>query len=263
MGFKTLYVDVDPQGNGSMIYSEIDMIEVLENLINNKETENGYTVQDLFINPKMDIHECIRKTRYNNLDVIPALLTLSEIETQLKADITSPQQFRLKKHLKSIENEYDYCIIDCSPSVSLLNINALAASSEVFIPVRCDAWSGIGLIVSKKLIETVSDYNPLIKIGGYFFTQWNSRKNISKAVYMILNNYMGKHFIPIVIPQSSLIEEMSIENKPLFEMDKNKKQKITREYYKLAEFVTASDQERAKMKEKYQGYFDELVEKYM
>ena len=262
MGYKTLYVDVDPQGNGSMIYSDIDMIEVLENLINNRETENGYTVQDLFINPSLDIHECIRNTKYDNLDVIPALLTLSEIETQLKADITSPQQFRLRKHLKNVENEYDYCIIDCSPSVSLLNINALAASNEVFVPVRCDAWSSIGLIVSKKLIDTVADYNPILKIGGYFFTQWNSLKNVSKAVYMILDNYIGECFVPIAIPQSSLIEEMSVENKPLLDIDKNKKQRVTQEYFKLAEYIAANDLDRNKMKKEYQDYFDTLVEKY-
>ena len=130
MGKKVLFVDVDPQGNSSSIFSDLDVIDLLANMIQGTETNQEVTVQDLFINSKMDIHEAIRKTRYENLDVIPALLTLAEIEEQLKADIKMPQQFRLKNHFKKIENEYDYCVIDCSPSISILNVNALAAADK-------------------------------------------------------------------------------------------------------------------------------------
>lgn len=261
MGKRVLYCDVDPQGNGSSIFNKIDEIELLANLIQGIDIYEGEaTVQDLFINSKMDIHDSIKKTEYKNLDVIPALLTLSEIEEQLKADIKIPQQFRLKNHFKAIQDEYDYCIIDCSPSISILNVNALAASDEVYIPLRCDGWSAIGVVVSKRLIDTVSEYNPSLKIGGYFFTHFNSRKKISKNILSLLNVILPEYFIPITIPQSKLIEEMSLSGIPLGESDKNRKQRITQNYWQLTQFIMANDNEKRKIKEELMPEFKEILQ---
>lgn len=261
MGKRVLYCDVDPQGNGSSIFNKVDEIELLANLIQGIDIYKGEaTVQDLFINSKMDIHDSIKKTDYENLDVIPALLTLSEIEEQLKADIKTPQQFRLKNHFKTVQNEYDYCIIDCSPSISILNVNALAASDDVYIPLRCDGWSAVGVVVSKRLIDTVSEYNPSLKIGGYFFTHFNFRKKISKNILNLLNVILPEYFIPITIPQSKLIEEMSLNGIPLGESDKNRKQRITQNYWKLTQFIMANDNEKKKIKEELMPEFKNILE---
>ena len=116
-GLKVLLVDIDPQGNTSNMFSEVDVITLLTNrLLNIPETDIP-SVGDLFVNRNADIKKCIRKTDYEGLDIIPSLLTLSEIEEQLKADITTPQQFRLKKHLEKVKDEYDFCLIDCSHQV--------------------------------------------------------------------------------------------------------------------------------------------------
>mgnify|MGYP002799671271 CR=1 FL=1 len=259
MGKKVLFVDVAPQGNSSSIFSDLDVIDLLANMIQGTETNQEVTVQDLFINSKMDIHEAIRKTRYENLDVIPALLTLAEIEEQLKADIKMPQQFRLKNHFKKIENEYDYCVIDCSPSISILNVNALAAADEVYLPVRCDGWSAVGVVVSKRLIDTVSEYNPALKIGGYFFTHFNARKKISKEILTLLNVILPEYFIPVTIPQSKDIEEMSVTGIPIGELDKNRKRKITQNYWELTKYIASNDNERKKIKNILMPEFEQMI----
>lgn len=259
-GGRVLLIDVDPQGNTSMILNQMDVMNILTNVITGENTQHGYTVQDLFINAELNIHETIKKTRIDNLDIIPSLLTLSEIEELLKADVRTPQQFRLRKHLKAIENEYDYCLIDCSPSVNILNINALAASHEVFIPCRPDAYSAIGLVIVKRLIDTVQDYNPELEIGGYYYTPWNGRKNISRQVHAILNAYMPDKFVPVVIPQNKFVEEMSITQKTLLDMDKNMKYATTRGFWELAQYIIDNQSKRKNYRNENTKQFDLLIE---
>lgn len=258
-GKRVLLIDVDPQGNLSMILSDMDTMDIFASIIQGEETASGYTVEDLFINSEIDIHETIKKTRYENLDIIPSLLTLSEIEEILKADVRTPQQFRLKKHLKDIQKEYDYCIIDCSPSVNILNINALAAAQEVYIPCRPDAHSAIGLVIVKRLIDTVQDYNPELEIAGYFYTPWNARKNISRQVHALLNAYMPDRFIPVSIPQNKLVEEMSITQRTLLDADKNMRYATTKGFWLLAQYITMSKSERKKFRKDNVSEFDKLI----
>lgn len=236
---KVLLIDVDAQGNCSSIFSENQMIDLLTSLLKDSPiTHKEKTVEDLFIDSSLDIHECIKKTAYKNLDIIPALLTLSECEELLKADIRTPQQFRLKKHLDNIQEEYDFCIIDCSPSINILNINSLVASDQVYIPLKCDAWSATGMCIAKKLVKTVSSYNPRLQLAGCFFTQWEGMKNVSKTTYSLLEAFVPDLLLPITISKSKLIEEMSYMQKPLLEYDNSaKKSKVTKDYINLTEYI--------------------------
>ncbi len=236
---KVLLIDVDPQGNCSSLFNQIEMVKLLYGLL--QGTPNQYsknTVEDLFLDAEKDIHDCIYHTKYNNLDIIPALLTLSECEEILKSDIRTPQQFRLKNHLDKISEEYDYCLIDCSPSINILNINSLVASDDVYIPLKCDAWSATGMCIAKKLIKTVSSYNNRLRLAGCFFTQWEGMKQVSKTTYDLLEAFVGDILLPITISKSKLIEEMSYTQKPLYEYDtKKEKSKVTQDYMKLTEYI--------------------------
>lgn len=236
---KVLIIDMDPQGNTSLTFSNINVIKYFENLLTESEIEvEDCTIEDLLLDSQIDIHKSIIHTDYPGLDIIPSLLTLSEAEQMLKADITSPQQFRLANHLKAIEDEYDYCIIDCSPSINIININALAASDEVYIPMKCDAWSGIGMCVAKRLINTVSMYSPKLKYKGCFFTQWEANKNVSKTVLELLKINVGDELLPVTIRKSKLIEEMSYMQKPLLCYDTKKGYDgVTKDYLKLTKMI--------------------------
>lgn len=237
-GKKILLVDLDPQMNSTCLFSDVDFVKLFIEIYRGAGNETQKSVEDLLLNKDADIHECIQHTRYENLDIIPSYLTLSEAEERMKADVRSPQQFRLKRHLEAVQNEYDYCIIDSSPSVSIINVNGLAAAEEVYLPLRCDGGSLLGAAITMNLIETVAEYNPDLKIGGMFFTQWNGRKNISKAVYELLDEMFGKYIIPVMISTSKNIEEGSLMQMPLLAYDSGKnKSRVTEDYLKLTEYI--------------------------
>lgn len=234
---KVLIIDLDPQMNSTMMFSEIDFAQIFNDICRGVNVgKKG--VERLLLDKNVDIHECIVKTNYKNLDIIPSCLTLSGTEDLMKSDVASPQQFKLKRHLNAVKDEYDYCIIDTSPSLSLINMNGLAAADELYIPLKCDGGSllGVGLVTS--IYETVAEYNVNLKIGGIFFTQWNERKNVSKVVYQILNKKFGKYMLPISIGTSKNMEESTLAQTPLWDYDNKKsKCKVTEDYIELTEYI--------------------------
>ena len=237
---KVLLIDLDPQMNTTCLYSEVDFLQLFAKVYNgeNVHTPGSKSVEDLLMDREMDIHDAIKKTEYENLDIIPSYLTLSETEERMKADVKTPQQFRLQKHLKAVQNEYDYCIMDSSPSVSIVNINGLAAADRVYLPVRCDGVSLLGVAITMNLVQTVQEYNPRLKIGGIFFTQWNGRKNVSKTVYELLQEAFGNYILPTNISVTKNIEEGSLVQKPLLAYDNGKEKcRATKEYMQLTKYI--------------------------
>lgn len=250
---RVLIIDLDPQGNSSALYNDADIIDLLSGLLQGQQNGNSQkSIEDLLINKSLDIHDTIKKTAYKNLDIIPSYLTLSATEEKLKADILSPQQFRLANHLDKIQDEYDYCFLDCSPSISIININGLVAADEVYIPLRCDAWSAIGMCIARDLIDNVTDYNRKLKLAGIFFTQWEGKKRVSQAVYGMLEGFVSKELLPITISKSKLIEELSLEQTPLLAYDTKKGySKVTQEYIALTNYILSDVTGRQEIKQKY------------
>lgn len=242
-GKKVLLIDLDPQGNTTSMYSEVDVMDQLSAALQGQALEKELSLEDLFLDSKLDIHKVIKKTQYPNLDIIPSFLTLAAVESQMKNDVTNILQFRLKNHIKKIEEEYDFLIIDCSPSLSIVNVNGLALPEvEVYIPMRADAWSGIGMTIARQAIDDVRDYNPSIHYKGCFFTQWEA-KSVNKTVLEIYEKIIPQELIPVRIRKSKLIEEMSYMQKPLMAYIKEEKirkrdsEKIVNDYEKLIEFI--------------------------
>ena len=240
-GKKVLLIDLDPQMNTTTMFSEVDFVNLFYNIYKGTCEKTRKSVEDLLLNREENIHECIQHTKYENLDIIPSYLTLSEAEELMKADVKTPQQFRLQRHLQAIQNEYDYCIIDSSPSISIINVNGLVAADEVYVPLRCDGGSLLGVAIIMNLFEAVSEYNSRLKMGGMFFTQWNGRKNVSKTVYELLSDMFGDYILPIMISSSKNLEESSLVQTPLLAYDTGKnKCKATQDYLALTEFILQS-----------------------
>lgn len=236
--YRVLIVDLDPQSNSSSLYSEVDFFKIFFQILKNEPNpDKELSVEDLLMDSTLDPHLCIKHTEYPGLDIIPAFLTLSEVEERLKADTRTPQQFKLRMQLEKIQDEYDFCFIDCGPSVSLLNINALAASEEVYIPARCDGGSMIGVAIATKLIETVQTYNPMLHIGGIFLTQFMGNMNVGKTSYEILDTAFGDAFLPITIGVSKNLMENTYEQRPLFSFDQ--KSKVAKNYKELVDYILA------------------------
>ena len=235
---KVLLIDLDPQMNSTTMYSRVDFVKLFYNIYKGTCERLEKSVEDLLLNRVEDIHECIQHTVYENLDIIPSYLTLSEAEELMKADVKTPQQFRLQRYLRGVQEEYDYCIIDSSPSVSIINVNGLVAADEMYVPLRCDGGSLLGVAIIMNLFEAVSEYNAKLKMGGMFFTQWNGRKNVSKSVYELLSEMFADYILPVSISTSKNLEESSLVQIPLLAYDKGKnKCKATQDYLALTELI--------------------------
>lgn len=240
---KVLAVDIDPQGNLSKLYgfNGNDRKYSLKEQLTGEIYPVSNTIEDILMDSSKDIHDCIYSTAYENLDIIPSYLTLSNVENQLLGNALTPQQEKLKKQLNKVKQEYDYCVIDCGPSVSLLNINALYASNEVYIPSKCDRDSRDGIVNIINLISTVREYNPELKFSGCFLTQFTERKLICKEAWDDCKEALGDKLLPITVPVNTKVEQTSSMNKPLYEIDPSGK--ATQSYMKLAEYMMAPNKE--------------------
>ena len=164
--YKTLLVDADPQANAT---SGVGI------------TPKGIkSVYDCLVNdvPARDI---IIPTHNPNLDLLPSHIDLVGAELEL---INMPErEFLLKKSLASIQDDYDFIIIDCSPSLGLITVNALSAANSVMIPVQCEfyALEGLGKLLNTiKIVQT--RLNPELEIEGILLTMYDTRLRLSNQV---------------------------------------------------------------------------------
>lgn len=234
---KVLLIDMDPQANTSQLFgfegeSQYSLKEILE--------EDAYpiknTVEDILWDMNKDIHDCIYQTDYTGLDIIPSFITLCNMENRMLVNITEPNQFRLYKQLDKVQNEYDYCLIDCGPSVSLLNINALAASDTVYIPSKCDKSSRIGIANVLRMVKNVQSFSgKRLEFGGCFLVQYDNRKKICREAWEDCRKALGEKLLSVTIPTCTKIEQTGSLKKPLLEVDPHGK--ATMSYQELADQI--------------------------
>ena len=239
---KVLIVDIDPQANTTITLGNTDFMDLLKQKTGIiKDQESLISIEDLVINNNIDIHEAIKQTSIHNVDIIQALPTLAAVEESLKADIRTPQQFRLRNQLAKLnDNEYDYVLIDCGPSLSILNINALVASDEVFIPTQVDSGSLWGVTMTiNELIKPVRSYAPGLTLGGIFVTRCRDYTTAAREGYRILEELYPDKLLPITINENVAVQNSSQKRIPLPKL--NKRAQATKDYYMLAGYIDAAD----------------------
>ena len=238
---RVLMIDLDPQANTTARFSNINVYERLERKLHGDIRSIDNSISDLLLKRNIEVHDCIRKTIYENLDIIPSDLQLGDVQDRIKADVTVPPQFRLKGHINKLQDEYDYCIIDCAPSVSIANVNGLAVCDEAYIPTTTDGDSLEGVAYALDLVRTVKDYNEKLEISGCFFTRWENQ-GVPKMAYELLEEMVPGLLLPFKMYKSKLIGEGSYLNLPLLIADKRKTiSKLTTNYLHLTEFIMADD----------------------
>lgn len=211
LGKKVLLVDADPQGHltiglGFPKAQSITLKNMLENII--METK---------FNPREAIlsHE-------EGIDIVPSNKLLAGMDMSLFT--IQDRESVLKEYLQSLEVNYDYIIIDCSPSLGMMTINAITAANSIVIPVQPQYYATDGLT---ELLKTVrkSRFNPNIKIEGILFTMDSNRLNFSKKIKEVVKNAYEKDItiFDTVIPNSVRISEASSQGISIFNYDKNGK----------------------------------------
>ena len=167
LGKKVLVIDIDPQGNTTSGLG-----------VDKEEAEN--TVYELLLG-ELEISDCIQKEVFENLDIIPSNINLAAAEIEL-IDVED-KQFILKKAVDEVRENYDFIIIDCPPSLSMLTINAMCAGDTVLVPIQCEYYALEGLSQLMQTIELVKErLNTELEIEGVVFTMYDARTNLSLQV---------------------------------------------------------------------------------
>ena len=228
-GFKTLLIDMDPQSNatsGLGIYPE-DI------------KKSSY---DAIINFEVPA-KTVLKTNYENLDIMPSSEKLSGAEVELVSNFK--REYRLKDIIDQISNEYDYILIDCSPALGLLTVNALTASGEVLIPLQCEYYALEGIARLLKTVDLVKhNLNKGLEISGVVLTMYTRTRLSDQAVKEIRKYFPGKVF-KTIIPRNVRLAEAQSFGKPILSYDPGcrgarayeslTKELIDRHRYKLKE----------------------------
>jgi len=209
-GKKTLVIDLDPQGNATTGLG-------LSNTANSETTI--YSV----LNGNKRISDVIQKTRFTNLNLITSNVDLSGLEVETAGD--SRRAFKLKDELGAILNDsrasYDYILIDCPPSLSLLTIMALVASDALVVPLQTEFFALEGLTQLMKTIERIkSNLNPSLEIRGILLTMFDKRNKLSGQVETEARNYFKEKVYTTSVPRNVRLSEAPSHGIPVLLYDK-------------------------------------------
>lgn len=207
---KILVIDLDPQGNATTGLG-------LSNTDNSDQTI--YSV----LNGTKNVSEVIHKTNIENLDLITSNVDLSGLEVETAED--SRKAFILKDRIMAYLNDsrasYDYVLIDCPPSLSLLTIMALVASNSLVVPLQTEFFALEGLTQLMKTIERIkNNLNPNLTIKGILLTMYDRRNKLSSEVEKEARDYFKEKVYQTVVPRNVRLSEAPSHGVPVLIYDK-------------------------------------------
>ena len=208
---KILVIDLDPQGNATTGLG-------LSNMDNSSDTIYGV------LNGTREISDVIKKTQFENLDIITSNVDLSGLEVETADD--SNRAFILKTKLTAYLNDsrrlYDYVLIDCPPSLSLLTVMALVSSNSLLVPLQTEFFALEGLTQLMKTIERIKvSLNPDLKIRGILLTMYDKRNKLCSQVESEARRYFDDKVYKSVIPRNIRVSEAPSHGMPVIKYDKN------------------------------------------
>ena len=222
MGTKTLILDLDPQGHATLgLGRNPDKLKT--------------SIYETLTKKHMPMSKVIHRTYMRGLNIAPSNILLSGAELEM-AEIPE-REYILTERLKTVSSEYDVCIIDCPPSLSLLTLNALVASTDVIVPVQVHYYAMEGL---KQLIETINiirERYPLsrVKILAMLLTFVETRTLLSRQIQRQMREYFGSLVFDTVIHKSTRLAEAPSAGESVITYDD--KCKSAFEYIQLAKEV--------------------------
>ena len=221
LGYRTLVVDLDPQGNAS--------------------TGLGINIRGLqasmydVILSDVPIEDCVEASSVRNLFVAPASLDLAGAEIELVPAFS--RELRLKQALAEVRDDYDYVLIDCPPSLGLLTINGMAAATEVLVPIQCEyyALEGLGqLLRNVGLVQ--KNLNPTLEVSTIVLVMYDARTKLSDQVAREVREHFGPKVCRIMIPRTVRLSEAPSFGQPIIAFDPSSRGAIA--YRELAKEVS-------------------------
>ena len=203
-GKKVLAVDMDPQGNlTSGLGVDKDSVEK--------------SIYELIIG-EVDIEEVINKEVLENLDIIPTSIDLSAAEIELIG--VDDKEYILRNAIDQVKDQYDFVIIDCPPSLSMLTINAMTTADSVIVPIQCEYYALEGLSQLIHTVELVKDrLNSKLEIEGVVFTMYDARTNLSLQVVENVKDNLQQNIYKTIIPRNIRLAEAPSYGLPINKYD--------------------------------------------
>ncbi len=218
-GKRVLLLDLDPQGNAS------------SGLGLKKHEYQDANIYHVLIG-EHTLPEVIKPTPVANLAVAPANPDLVGAEIELVD--TPKREYRLKEALKPLQDQYDYVLIDCPPSLGLLTLNALTAANTFIVPLQCEYYALEGL---SQLLNTAGlvkkSINPELRIEGIVLTMFDTRNNLSHQVVSEIQTHFGDKVFRAIIPRNVRLSEAPSHGQPIIEYDQKSIGSV--KYLELAE----------------------------
>ena len=219
---RTLIIDMDPQSNTSISLVDLEQLEL--------------SVYEALVEPSLQLRDAIYKTPVENLDLIPAKISLAKLESKLLGEMDG--HFRLRDRLQTLRSHYQYIIIDTPPTLGLITVNALVAASHLLIPIQSSyfALEGTG-----DLLETMdkvrSRPNPDLRLLGVLITLHDKRTTLSRDVQKKIKESFGEKVFKTVINKNVRLEESPAHKEAIFTFAPRSRGAY--EYYSLSEEVIA------------------------
>ncbi|HVM63848.1 MAG TPA: AAA family ATPase [Acidimicrobiales bacterium] len=227
LGFRTLIVDLDPQGNATTGLG-----------VNARNLE--HSIYDVLMH-ELPIDECIEPTSVRNLFVAPATIDLAGAEIELVPAFS--RELRLRRALGDVADDYDFTIIDCPPSLGLLTINGLAAAGEVIVPIQCEYYALEGLSQLLRNVSLVqSNLNPALDVSAIILTMYDARTKLADQVAAEVRQHFGPKVCRNVVPRTVRLSEAPSFGQPITVFDPSSRGALA--YRELAKEVSGGAPQR-------------------
>ena len=200
IGQKILVIDMDPHGNTTSGFG-----------IDKNQLTN--TIYEMIIG-ECDLKECLLEQVIENLSILPANVNLSGAEIELIE--IERREYVVKDRIEEVREQYDFVIIDCPPSLSMLTINAMTTADTVLVPIQCEYYALEGLSQLLQTIRLVKQrLNPQLEVEGVVFTMYDARTNLSLQVVENVKNNLNQNIYKTIIPRNIRLAEAPSHGKPI------------------------------------------------
>jgi chromosome partitioning protein len=229
LGYRTLVVDLDPQGNATTGLG-----------LNPRELD--VSLYDVIIQ-EVSLASCIQPTAAPNLFVAPASLDLAGAEIELVPAFS--RELRLRRAIDSVLDDFDFVFIDCPPSLGLLTVNGLAAAQEVLVPIQCEYYALEGLGQLLRNVDLVKrSLNPGLEVSTIVLVMYDARTKLADQVVQEVRGHFGDKVCRIVVPRTVRLSEAPSFGQPILAFDPSSRGAIA--YRELAKEVSGGAPQRTR-----------------